>query len=215
MEVKCTSSLYISYIHATLKALNFNCPSSGLLCIRYPTLVILAPADIVHVAHTLARPSVGTVQLTHLDVCSCDFSSLHDFWFHLVDLMISSLQWRHNGRDCVSNHQPRDCLLNRLFRRRSKKTSKPRDTGLCAGNPPGPVIYPHKWPVTRKMFPFDDVIMSILWKRSHEITRYMAFQSRLRLLCCPNIYHHTRVAFIFFYLGYTFIICAWSIIMPE
>ena len=29
-----------------------------------------------------------------------------------------SLQWRHNGRDIVSNHQPHDCLLNRLFRRR-------------------------------------------------------------------------------------------------
>ena len=26
----------------------------------------------------------------------------------------------------------------------------------------GPVNFPHKWPVTRKMFPFDDVIMSAL-----------------------------------------------------
>ena len=34
-----------------------------------------------------------------------------------------SLQWRHNGRDSVSNHQPHDWLLNRLFRRKSKKTS--------------------------------------------------------------------------------------------
>ena len=25
----------------------------------------------------------------------------------------------------------------------------------------GPVNAPHKWPVTRKMFPFDDVIMNI------------------------------------------------------
>ena len=25
----------------------------------------------------------------------------------------------------------------------------------------GPVNFPHKWPVTRKMFPFDDVIMSL------------------------------------------------------
>ena len=33
----------------------------------------------------------------------------------------NSLQWRHNGRDSVSNHQPHDCLLNRLFRHRSKK----------------------------------------------------------------------------------------------
>ena len=69
------------------------------------------------------------------------------------------LQWRHNGRDSVSNHQHHDCLLNRLFRRISKKTSKLRVTGLCAGNSPGPVNSPHKWPVTRKMFPFDDVIM--------------------------------------------------------
>ena len=38
--------------------------------------------------------------------------------------------------DGVSNHQPYDCSLNRLFRRRSKKTSKLRVTGLCAGNSP-------------------------------------------------------------------------------
>ena len=37
----------------------------------------------------------------------------------------------------VSNHQPHDWLLNRLFRRRSKKTSKLRVTGLCVGNSPG------------------------------------------------------------------------------
>ena len=43
------------------------------------------------------------------------------------------LHWRHNRCDGVSNHQPHDCLPNRLFRRRSKKTSKVRVTGLCAG----------------------------------------------------------------------------------
>ena len=71
----------------------------------------------------------------------------------------NTLQWCHNGRDSVSNHQPHDCLLNRLFRRRSKKTSKLRVNGLCARNSPWPVNSPHKWPVTRKLFPFDDVIM--------------------------------------------------------
>ena len=70
-----------------------------------------------------------------------------------------SLHWRYNDRGGVSNHQPHGCLLNRLFRRRSKKTSKLRVTGLCAGNSPGPVNSPHKGPVTRKMFQFDDVIM--------------------------------------------------------
>ena len=47
---------------------------------------------------------------------------------------VSPLQWRHNDQDGVSNHQPRGCLLNRLSRRRSKKTSKLRVTGLCVGN---------------------------------------------------------------------------------
>ena len=45
------------------------------------------------------------------------------------------LQWRHNERHGVSNPRRNDCLLNRLFRRRSKKTSKLRVTGLCEGNP--------------------------------------------------------------------------------
>ena len=48
-----------------------------------------------------------------------------------------ALLWRRNGHDGVSNHQPHDCLLNRLFRLRSKKTSKLRVTGLCVGNSPG------------------------------------------------------------------------------
>ena len=53
-----------------------------------------------------------------------------------------TLQWRHNGHDSVSNHQTHDCLLNRLFRRRSKTTSKLRVTGLCAGNSPGTGEFP-------------------------------------------------------------------------
>ena len=73
-----------------------------------------------------------------------------------------ALQWRNNGRDSISNHQPYDCLLNRLFKGRSKKTSKLRVTGICVGNSPGT-----KWPVTRKMFPFDDVIMArVSWSRA-------------------------------------------------
>ena len=47
-----------------------------------------------------------------------------------------TLRWRHNERHGVSNHQLHDCLLNRLFWRRSKKTSKLRVTGLCEGNSP-------------------------------------------------------------------------------
>ena len=44
-------------------------------------------------------------------------------------------------------------------RRRSKKTSKLSVTGLFWGIHRWPMNCPHKGPVTRKMFPFDDVIM--------------------------------------------------------
>ena len=47
-----------------------------------------------------------------------------------------SLLWRHNACNGVSDHQSHNYLLNRLFRRRSRKTSKLRVTGLCEGNLP-------------------------------------------------------------------------------
>ena len=68
-----------------------------------------------------------------------------------------TLQWRYNERDGVSNHQPHECLLNRLFRRRSKKTSKLRVTGLCAVN--SPVT---SEPVTRQNFS--------IWWLHHEVS---------------------------------------------
>ena len=50
---------------------------------------------------------------------------------------MTTLRWRHNERDSASNHQPHHCLLKRLFKRRSKKASKLRVTGLCAGKSAG------------------------------------------------------------------------------
>ena len=72
---------------------------------------------------------------------------------------VDTLQWRNYKRDDVSNHRCLDCLLDRLFRRRSKKTSKLRVTDICEGNPTVTGVFPHKGPLTRKMLRFDDVIM--------------------------------------------------------
>ena len=69
-----------------------------------------------------------------------DSSEKSKIWWCIIHF--SPLQWRHNGRYSVSNHQPHDYLLNRLFRRRSKKTSKLRATGLCAVNSPGTGEFP-------------------------------------------------------------------------
>ena len=73
------------------------------------------------------------------------------------------LQWRHNGRDSVSDRQPYDCLLNRVFRRRSKKTPKLRITGLYAGNSQGTGEFP-----TRMASNAENV--SIWWR--HHVFNY-------------------------------------------
>ena len=83
----------------------------------------------------------------HLIICTCGINDGN------------SLHWRHNGHDSVSNDQPHDCLLNRLFRRRSKKYESSVSLAFVRGIHRRAVNSPHKWPVTRKMFSFDDIIM--------------------------------------------------------
>ena len=82
-----------------------------------------------------------------------------------------TLQWRHNELDGVWNHRSEYCLLSRLFRRRPKKTSKLRVTGLCGRIHRWPLNSPYKGLVTRKMFPFDDVIMHG-WKSAVHTKRW-------------------------------------------
>ena len=121
-------------------------------------------------------------------------------WFHMLwfSLYVYTLQWRYNEGDGYSNHRRLDCLLNRLFRRRSKKapklcvTSFMRGIHRCPADPPH--VHPHppptptnyKGPVTRKMFPFDDGIMKI----KHSDTMY-TFWGTYRIsselhLCCTD-----------------------------
>ena len=73
--------------------------------------------------------------------------------------VFASLQWCHNEPDGVSNHRPHDCLLNHLFRRKSKKTSMLRVTGLCEGNSPVTGEFPAQRASNADFFPIDDVIM--------------------------------------------------------
>ena len=62
-----------------------------------------------------------------------------------VFLVKSLISYLHLSLSCItllSNHQPHDCLLKRLFRLRSKKTPKLRVTGLSDGNSPVTGEYP-------------------------------------------------------------------------
>ena len=75
----------------------------------------------------------GICVYNHVFVCKC----LEGLWSASICVWrVRPLHWRHNGRDGVSNRQTHDCLLNRVFRRKSKKTSKLHVTGLYAGNSP-------------------------------------------------------------------------------
>ena len=79
--------------------------------------------------------------------------TLFSFW-------IKTLQWRHNGRDSVSNHQPAIVYFNVYSDADQRKHQSSASLAFVRGIHRGSVNSPHKWPVTRKMFPFDDVIMA-------------------------------------------------------
>ena len=83
-----------------------------------------------------------------------------------------TFQWRHYGHDSVSNHLPHDCLLKHLFRRRSKKTSKLRVTGICGGNSPVPGEFPAQMASNAENIS--------IWWRHHAATATSALKSITR-----------------------------------
>ena len=104
-------------------------------------------------SHTFTALAIAPITWANIDLSSVRSSGNHLWaisqeihqWHQLLKLAwrlyaagpaYIPLQWRHNGRYGISNHQPHHCLLNRLIRCISKKTSKLRVTVLCAGNSP-------------------------------------------------------------------------------
>ena len=103
------------------------------------------------------------------------------------------LQWRHNGRDGVSNHQPHDYLLNRSIRRRSKKTSKLRVTGLCARNSPVTGEFP------AQMVNYAENV-SIWWR--HHVAAFLCPSMH------PSIYQSTHHPWLVTYpFNYRYVFC--------
>ena len=94
-------------------------------------------------------------------------------------MLIVPLQCRHNGRDGVSNHQPHDCLLNRSFRHKSKKTSKLRVTGRCEGNSPVTSEFPAQMASNAEN-------VSICWPSSCHVTQIITHISKD---CFTGLFH--------------------------
>ena len=104
------------------------------------------------------------------------------------ELPYIALQWRHNERDSVSNHRRLDCLLNRLFMPDQRKHQSSASLAFMRGIHRWAANSPHKRPVTRKMLPFDDVIMAqilLRWSRPVSVLALMwsSWYSRCSLTC--------------------------------
>ena len=100
-------------------------------------------------------------------------------------LLLLPLRWRRNGRDGVSNHQPHDCLLNHLFRRRTKETWKLRVTGPWAKNSSVNGEFP-----AQRASKAENVSV---WWRYHDTTDLIARPSRCITAQAPMIYNHTTL----------------------
>ena len=108
--------------------------------------------------------------------------------------LINALHWRHNDHDGVSNHQPHGYILSRLFRHRSKKTSKLRVTGLRAGNSPGTGEFPAQ-------MASNAVNVSIWWR--HHVGTIFFLGTLSSLSChCNSFEYRVRVDGICGYLIY-------------
>ena len=129
----------------------------------------------------------------------------NQIWNHSCSL---PLQWRHNERDGVSNHQPHDYLLNCLFGCRSRNTSTLPSLAFVWVIHQWLVKSPHKWPVTRKMFPFDDVIMTALSKFGEFTKITMKKDTNLVWpLSSTNMFENDRFYFAKPEMGMVFAIC--------
>ena len=119
------------------------------------------PPNAVHSLYFNDNSSQGTDQASQL--------------FHTAAIPHST-QWRHNERNGVSINQPRDCLLSRLFWRRSKKISKLRVTGLCEGNSPETGEFPaHR----------DSNAENVsIWWRHHVLIRSLLYEINSFVLIC-------------------------------
>ena len=126
--------------------------------------------------HFARNPRLPLMHFWHTVTSSGQFhiitETLVSFWnifrHHLCQVLLEMTenfqdsQWRKILQMtffCFSDVKVIIILLNRLYRHRSKKTSKLCVTGLCEGKSPVTGEFPAQRPVTRKMFPFDDVIM--------------------------------------------------------
>ena len=104
-----------------------------------------------------------------VEVCEC----MNNFIWHLTGHVVTCSCWGLNWFMCRQNHYD-DVIMTTMASQITsptlfysivysgadqRKHQSSASLALVRGIHRGPVNSPHKWPVTRKRFPFDDVIM--------------------------------------------------------
>ena len=151
-----------------------NVPARSMLVVSYSINGLRSPAVVT-----------GTIILArHLKMKFTD-TRCSSYCQWLEDII--AVQWRHNGRDGVSNQRRLDCLLNRLFRRSSASLA------FVRGIHRWPANSPHKGPVTRTMFRFDDVIIQVSFRdlkicHATVFLQYSQYNDH-QMTCMISIYH--------------------------
>ena len=85
--------------------------------------------------------------------------SIHPQSLWLLHWHWDPLQWRHNGRDGVSNHQRLDFYSIVCSGADQRKHQSSASLAFVRGIHRWPVNSPHKGPVMQKVFPFHGAIM--------------------------------------------------------
>ena len=99
-----------------------------------------------------------TISGVFATVCWCIYANIirawSSLWFrqHYNDVIMGAI-------DGVSHRRRLHCLLSCWLRRRSKKASKLRNSGLCLGNSPVTGKFPAQKASNAENIPFHDVIM--------------------------------------------------------
>ena len=130
-----------------------------------PTWVLSAPGGSHVGPMSLAIwVDIDTAQVSqeahHQSSHCCEDWTVRSHFLQIAAPFYVALLWRHNGRDGVST-SPASRVFTQLFIQAqiAELIKAPRQWPLRGEIHRWPVISPHKGPVTRKVFPFDDVIM--------------------------------------------------------
>ena len=93
------------------------------------------------------------------------FSHIPPIWYTLADMCGITLTGKHYNDVILSLIASQITSLTNVYSTvysdaDQRKHQSTASLAFVRGIHRGPVNSPHKWPVTRKMFPFDDVIMN-------------------------------------------------------